>query len=89
MEWRCKTAGGNFKSMQQNVSSDLWTWVVAAVLCFYLVILLRSLFVFFFMGGRKKLLAQEKALQKAQGDTQNGDDAAARPSSHKTVQFLA
>ncbi|MEZ0223564.1 MAG: hypothetical protein ACAH83_03345 [Alphaproteobacteria bacterium] len=74
--------------MQQNVSSEFWTWVVAALLCFYLVILLRSLFVFFFLGGRKKLLAQEKALQKTQGDAQNGD--AAKPAgSHKTVQFLA
>lgn len=62
--------------------------MVTAVLCFYLVILLRSLFVFFFMGGRRKLLEQERALQKTQGDTQNGD-AAARRSSHKTVQFLA
>ncbi|TAL28298.1 MAG: hypothetical protein EPN97_14870 [Alphaproteobacteria bacterium] len=74
--------------MQEHVSSDFWTWMVTAVLCFYLVILLRSLFVFFFMGGRRKLLEQERALQKTQGDTQNGD-AAARRSSHKTVQFLA
>lgn len=75
--------------MQQNVSSDFWTWMVAALLCFYLVILLRSVFVFFFMGGRKKLLAQEKALQKTQGDAQNGDEANTRPAAHKTVQFLA
>ena len=74
--------------MQQNVSSEFWTWMVAAILCFYLVILLRSVFVFFFMGGRKKLLAQEKALQKTQGDAQNGDTAKAA-GSHKTVQFLA
>lgn len=74
--------------MQQNVSSDFWTWVVAALLCFYLAILLRSVFIFFFMGGRKKLLAQEKALLKTQGDAQNGDKAKTA-GSHKTVQFLA
>jgi hypothetical protein len=83
-----QSSGRNFKVMQENVSSDFWTWIVAAVLCFYLVILLRSLFVFFFMGGRRKLLEQERAVQKAQGDTQNGEDTARR-SSHKTVQFLA
>ena len=45
-----------------SIFSQPSTWVILAIIGFYLSVLLRSLFTFFFRGGRRELLARETEL---------------------------
>jgi hypothetical protein len=45
-----------------SIFSQPVSWIIAAIIVFYLSILLRSLFTFFFRGGRRQLLEHEADL---------------------------